>query len=108
MGGFPTGRKEQCGVWGVWGVAEPSHDPEKSTFNTRTLGTEAVLQKGFPGGSAVKNAPVNAGNEALIPGRKDLLEKEIETRSSILVWRIPWMEEPGGLQSMALLRVRES
>ena len=72
------------------------------------LAQRQSCQKGFPGGSVVKNAPVNAGNEALIPGRKDLLEKEIETHSSILVWRIPWMEEPGGLQSMALLRVRES
>ena len=33
-------------------------------------------------------------------GREDLLEKEIATRSSILAWKIPWTEEPGGLQSM--------
>ena len=33
-------------------------------------------------------------------GREDPLEKEIATRSSILAWRIPWTEEPGGLQSM--------
>ena len=33
---------------------------------------------------------------------KDLLEKEIATHSSILAWRIPWTEEPGGLQSMGL------
>ena len=30
-------------------------------------------------------------------GREDTLEKELATRSSILAWRIPWMEEPGGL-----------
>ena len=35
-----------------------------------------------------------------------LLEKEMETHSSTLAWRIPWMEEPGGLQSMGLQRVR--
>ena len=34
------------------------------------------------------------------------LEKEMATYSSILAWRIPWMEEPGGLQSMGSLRVR--
>ena len=33
------------------------------------------------------------------------LEKEMATHSSILAWRIPWAEEPGGLQSMALQRV---
>ena len=34
-----------------------------------------------------------------------LLEKEMATHSSILAWRIPWMEEPGGLQSMGSQRV---
>ena len=33
------------------------------------------------------------------PGREDPLEKEMATHSSILAWRIPWTEEPGGLQS---------
>ena len=38
-------------------------------------------------------------------GCEDLLEKEMATHSSILPWKIPWMEEPGGLQSMGLQRV---
>ena len=38
-------------------------------------------------------------------GREDPLEKEMATPSSILVWRIPWTEEPSGLQSMGSLRV---
>ena len=38
-------------------------------------------------------------------GQEDLLEEEIATHSSILAWRIPWTEEPGGLQSMGLQRV---
>ena len=38
------------------------------------------------------------------PGR-DLLEKEMATNSSTLAWKIPWMEEPDGLQSMGSLRV---
>ena len=38
-------------------------------------------------------------------GREDPQEKEMPTHSSILAWRIPWMEEPGGLQSMGLQRV---
>ena len=38
-------------------------------------------------------------------GGEDLLEKEMATHSSILAWRIPWMEEPGRLQSMGSQRV---
>ena len=40
-------------------------------------------------------------------GWEDLLEKEIATHSSTLAWKIPWMEEPGRLQSMGLQRVRQ-
>ena len=39
------------------------------------------------------------------PGREDLLEKEMATDSSILAWKIPWMEEFGRLQSMGSQRV---
>ena len=39
-------------------------------------------------------------------GWEDTLEKEMATHSSILAWQIPWIEEPGGLQSMWLQRVR--
>ena len=39
-------------------------------------------------------------------GQEDPLEKEMATHSSILAWRIPWMEEPGGLQSTGSQRVR--
>ena len=38
-------------------------------------------------------------------GQGDLLEQEMATHSSILAWKIPWTEEPGGLQSMGLQRV---
>jgi len=36
---------------------------------------------------------------------EDPLEKEMATQSSILAWKIPWVEEPGGLQSMGLQRI---
>ena len=39
-------------------------------------------------------------------GQEDPLEKEVATHSSILAWRIPWTEEPGGLHSKELQRVR--
>ena len=38
-------------------------------------------------------------------GQKDALERAMATHSSILAWRIPWIEEPGGLWSIALQRV---
>ena len=40
--------------------------------------------------------------------QEDPLEEGMATHSSILAWRIPWTEEPGGLQSMGLQRVRHS
>ena len=55
---------------------------------------------GFPGGSAGKESTCNAGDLGLILGQEDPLEKGKVTHSSILAWRIPWTEEPGGLQSM--------
>ena len=53
----------------------------------------------------VKNLP--AMQETWIQSLRleDLLEKKMETHSSILAWRIPWTEEPAKLQSMALQRV---
>ena len=39
-------------------------------------------------------------------GQEDPLEEELATHSSILAWKIPWTEEPGGIQSMGLQRVR--
>ena len=55
---------------------------------------------------AVKNPPANAGDAGLIPGWEDLLEEEMATQPSILAWRIPWTEEPGGPQSGGCKRVR--
>ena len=52
-----------------------------------------------------KNPPANAGDirhTGLIPESGRSLEKGITTHSSVLSWRIPWTEEPGGLQSMGL------
>jgi len=56
----------------------------------------------------VKNLPANAGdirNARLIPESGDPLEEGMATHSSILAWKSPWTEEPGGLQSTELQRV---
>ena len=58
-----------------------------------------------PGGSDSKASGYNGGDLGSIPGQEDPLEKEMATHSSILAWKIPWTEEPGGLQSMGLQRV---
>ena len=53
----------------------------------------------------VKNPPSMQETWVQSPGWEDPLEKGIATHSCILAWRIPWTEEPGGLQSMRLQRV---
>ena len=65
-----------------------------STYNKYILG--------FPGGSAVKNLPAmqeTQETQVLSQGQKDPLEEGMATRFSILAWRIPRTEEPGGLHS---------
>ena len=57
----------------------------------------------------VKNLPANErdiGDVGSIPGLGRSLEEGTATHSSILAWRIPWTEEPGGLPSTGLQRVR--
>ena len=66
---------------------------------------------GFPGGSVVKNLPVNAGDardHVLSLGWEDPQEEEMAIHSSILAWRIPWTEESGGLQSIGSQKVRHN
>ena len=58
---------------------------------------------------AVKNLPAMQEikeTKVLSLGWEDPLEEDLATCSSILAWRIPWTEEPGGLQSVGSQRVR--
>ena len=89
-----------------------------------------VTSWGFPSGAVIKNPPANAGDaedmglfdpwvvaqtvkhlpamwetQVRSLGWEDPLEQEIAIYSSFLAWKIPWMEERGGLQSMRLQRV---
>ena len=57
----------------------------------------------------IKNPPANTGDiemQVQSLGQKDPLEEGMATHSSILAWKIPWTEEPGGLQSIGSERVR--
>ena len=69
------------------------------------INTEMVTMD-FPGGSDGKASAYNKGDPGSIPGLGRSLEKEMATPSSILAWKIPWMEEPVRLQSMGLQRIR--
>ena len=62
-------------------------------------GVHTNLPMDFPGGSDNKVLPMMQETRVQSLGREDL-EKEMTTHSGILAWRVPWAEEPGGLQSM--------
>ena len=80
------------------------------------LGQENTLGKGWATplqyswtsllAQMVNNLPAMRETWVWSLGLEDLLEEGIETNSSICAWRIPWTEEPGGLQSMGSQRVR--
>ena len=57
---------------------------------------------GFLGGSDGKESACNAGDLGSIPGLGRSPGEGMATHFSIVAWRIPWTEEPGGLQSMGL------
>ena len=77
-----------------WGRQE-SDTTERLHFD---YGTSLVAQM-------VKRLPTMQETWVRSLGREDPLEKEMATHSSILAWKIPWTEEPGGLQSMGSPRV---
>ena len=62
----------------------------------------------FPDGSDVKNLPTMRETWVQFLGWEDPLEKRMAIHSSILAWRIPWTEEPSGLQSTGSQRVRHN
>ena len=65
-----------------------------------------MLLVGIPGESGDKESACNAGDLSQLLSWEDLLEKEMATHHSILTWRTPWTEEPGGSQPMGSQRVR--
>ena len=69
------------------------------------LATLAIL-RGFPGGTTGKEPACQA--RARFLGSENPLEEGTATHSSILAWRIPWTEEPGGLPSIGLQRVGQN
>ena len=88
------------------------HGPRghKRRKNWRMFLTSYTGNERFPSGSVIKNLPARQEpQETWLPslGQEDPLEKGMATPSSTLAWRIPWTEDPGGLQSVGLQRVRQ-
>ena len=89
-----------------------SHHSKKdcSFFPSLILANQTTLIYGLYWASlvtqTVKNLPAMQEHQVRSLGWEDPLEEGMSTHSSILVWRIPWTEEPGRLQSIGLHRVR--
>ena len=78
----------------------------KKTFRATRIKDGPLLSGGFPGGSDGKESARMQETQVQSLGWEDPLEKGMATHSRFLAWRIPWTEEPGGLQSTGLQRVR--
>ena len=99
----------------MWDLSSPTRiEPASPAFRGRFLTTGPPGQSsplnflGFPGGSVGKNSPAtqentcNTKDVSSIPGSERSPGEENGYPLQILAWRIPWTEEPGGLQSMGL------
>ena len=82
-----------------WNEVSPGTPPPDDILCVPSLYTWASL-----GAQMVKNLPATGETQSL--SWEDPLEKEMATHSSILAWKIPWTEKPGGLQSTGSQRVR--
>ena len=69
-------------------------------FDVTILSIVLQVSGAFLSAQLVKNLPAIQETWVRSLGWEDLLEKGMATHSSILAWRIPWIEEPGGLQSI--------
>ena len=104
--------------WKCWGsVISWTYFPIQSLLNPSVGGSppaseavyslgSALIVRGSPGCSGGKDPTCNAGDQFQPLGWEDPLGKGMATHPSILVWRVPWTEEPGGLQSRGSQRVR--
>ena len=78
---------------------------KKKITSTINYATARILSGQSLVAQTVKNLPAVQETRVQSLVREDPLEKGMATHSSVLAWRTPWTEEPGGLQSMRLQRV---
>ena len=99
----------------LWKILKEMGIPEHFTCLLRNLyaGQEATVRTGHGKRTGalvaqrLKHLPAIWETWVRSLGREHPLEKEMATHSSILAWRIPWTEEPGGLQSMGSQSIRQ-
>ena len=99
----------RTGSWPALQMSPPGSRTEDASLSLTASVARRIFTGGRPGGSVVKNPPANAGetgDAGSVP--EDPLKEEMATHSSVLAWRTPWTEKPGGLQSMGSQRVRLS
>ena len=99
--GYLTPGKEGTGSLVVWLRIWVHSFCFTEVFYRSSLSVRSSL-----GGSAVKNLPAMQETRVQSLGWEGPLGKEMPTHSSILAWEIPWTDEPGGLQSLGLQRIR--
>ena len=85
-----------------------AHNPVTGVLREEGSLNIDAQKHGFPGGSDGNALPAVQETWVQSPGWEDPPEKGMATHASILAWRIPWIEEPGGLQSTGLQRVRHT
>ena len=93
-------------TWEVQGALPEKRKTAGPQTITAQLNETYMLQASLAA-QMVQNLPAVWETRVRSLGQEDSLEKGMVTHSSILVWRIPWTEEPSGLQSMGLQRVRD-
>ena len=91
-------------AWRIPGTEEPSGLPSMGSHRVGHDWSDLAAAVAT-GGSDGKESTCSAGDPVRSLGQEDPLEKEMATHSSILAWKIPWMEDPGRLQSVGSQRV---
>ena len=100
--GFPAGsagKESACNGEDTGSIPESGRSPGEGNGNPLQYAWASLLAR------LVKTPPAMQEAWAQALGQQDPLEEEMATHSSILAWRIPWTEEPGGLQSVGSQRV---
>ena len=98
-----------CCLWDRTELDTAEATQQQQQQDLFVLPVTSALLKCATGGSdksGSKNLPATRETWVQSLGAEDPLEKEMATHNSILVWRISWTEEPGGLQSLGLQRAR--
>ena len=93
--GAPQQRVQRWGMWRLGSASYSLQNPGSGTYHFPSFLERTSLMA-----QTVQNPPAVQETWVQSLGQEDPLEKEMATHSSILAWRIPWTEQPGGLPSM--------